>query len=65
MKTNEMWEQHKEKARQLTRDELVRNALVARQNRHQCMDCFLCACMVVLGELRSIERQRAISGGIG
>jgi hypothetical protein len=65
MSDKALWEVNKERARKLTRDELVRNALVARQNRHSCMDCFLCACVVVLGEIRSIERQRAISGGIG
>jgi hypothetical protein len=64
MNQSDTWEQHKERARLMSREELVRHALVARQNRHSCMACLCCACVVVLGELRSIERQRAISGGI-
>lgn len=44
------WDNQLVMARKLDDDELRRHASVSINNRHECRDCFTCACVAVLRE---------------
>jgi hypothetical protein len=63
--TNQLWH-----ARQLLREkglkEIQRHARVSTENRHECTDCFCCACLAVTREYNkaSEHERRAMRGDI-
>lgn len=47
----------KREARKLPFHELVRHAKVSMENRHECTECFTCACWAVIKERRSYDNR--------
>ena len=58
MPTTDFWTKALAEARELSPQELRRHASVSTDNRHQCEDCFTCACAAVLREKRAARRYR-------
>jgi hypothetical protein len=61
--TSTQWSTWTVEARGLSRADLERHAPVSTGNRHQCRQCFTCACAAVLREIRRRESADKASTG--
>jgi hypothetical protein len=54
------WSEALQQADTLPDEELRRHALVSRDNKHECRDCFTCACLVIARQRGILSRLRVL-----